>query len=739
VAPVNSSPVADAQILARLKSVFGYDSFRPLQEEIVRSLLDGRDAFVLMPTGGGKSLCYQLPGLILEGVTVVVSPLIALMKDQVDNLQTLGVPATFINSSLGSSEIGRRQAAVARGQVKLLYVAPERLMTANFLNLLAIVQPALFAIDEAHCISEWGHDFRPEYRALIQLRDRFPKSTVGAFTATATRRVQADILVQLRLEQAASFRGSFNRPNLYYEVKPKRDALRQLVGYLRERGQASGIVYCLSRAGTEALALSLNEAGFSAAAYHAGLEANERRQRQEAFIRDDVRIIVATIAFGMGIDKPDVRFVVHYDLPKNLEGYYQESGRAGRDGEHSDCLLFYSYGDAMRLQRFIEDKQSEAERGAARQQLQQMIRWAEATDCRRRALLAYFDEALEAQPRTCCDLCREPLNEADCTIPAQMFLSCVRRTGERFGSAYLIDILRGSRSERIVRLGHERLTTHGIGRAFTHGEWQHLVRELLRAGYLRVTDDEFKVAKLTDLGVAALRERQTVVLAAAPHVIAGRPDAVSRRPAEDFDYHEPLFAKLRQLRKRLADERGLPPYVIFHDSTLKRMSAELPSSQRELLRIPGIGERKALDYGDAFVSAIASYVEQTGAKPLTPQPANQLKLPALRSRPAGPGPSVLATLRSFRAGRTLSEIAAARNLSLSTVEGHLEEAIGAGQEIEIDRLVNEDKRRAIEAALQDLGPSPLKPVMERLGHGYTYGELRLVRAALGARQAAGHP
>ncbi len=394
----------EMNIRACLKATFGYTSFRPLQEDIVRSILAGRDVFVLMPTGGGKSLCYQLPALLLDGMTVVVSPLIALMKDQVDSLEALGVSATYVNSSLDASEIGRRQAAVARGEVKLLYVAPERLMMPGFLRLLAATGVAFFAIDEAHCISEWGHDFRPEYRELARLRALFPGTALGAFTATATTRVQADIRAQLGLQSAASFRGSFNRPNLFYEVRPKHDAYGQLVRYLRGRDRSSGIVYCQSRARTEQLAAQLSADGFAAVAYHAGLESEERRGRQDAFIKDDVQIVVATIAFGMGIDKPDVRFVVHYDLPKNLEGFYQESGRAGRDGEPADCILFYGPGDAVKHRHFIDEKPSAIERQVALRQLRQMDEWAAGTTCRRRALLAYFDESFDGQAGPCCDV-----------------------------------------------------------------------------------------------------------------------------------------------------------------------------------------------------------------------------------------------------------------------------------------------------------------------------------------------
>jgi ATP-dependent DNA helicase RecQ len=606
------------RVAAELRTTFGYDSFRPLQEDVIRATMGGQDVFVLMPTGGGKSLCYQLPALLLDGVTVVVSPLIALMKDQVDKLLAMGVPATYINSSLDADEIRRRQRGMVQGQVKLVYVAPERLMLPHFLDQLATIKIDGFAIDEAHCISEWGHDFRPEYRELRRLRELFPSASIGAFTATATERVQADIVRQLSLHNAARFLGSFNRPNLYYEVRPKEAGYRQLAGYLRERRSQSGIVYCHTRATTENLAERLQAGGINATAYHAGLDSGERQRRQEAFVRDDVQVMVATIAFGMGIDKPDVRFVVHYDLPKNLEGYYQESGRAGRDGEPSECLLFYSYGDAIKHEHFIREKASERERMVATQQLRQMIEWAEATACRRAALLTYFDEVLanQARPERCCDTCSQPAEQVDYTVPAQMYLSCAKRTRERFGSAYLIDVLRGSRNERVLRFGHDQVSTYGIGKDRPQEEWQYLARQLLRAGYVRPEEEEYGALKVTDLGYAVLFKGEKVILPK-PRL---RPAKVKKTPnpvatgfsqVEAGPEDEHLFQQLRALRKRLADERGVPPYVIFHDTTLRQMAAVQPTSAAELRRIQGVGEKKLADYGEPFLKEIAEHARST--------------------------------------------------------------------------------------------------------------------------------
>jgi ATP-dependent DNA helicase RecQ len=717
---MTTETTTNSEILATLKSTFGYSSFRPLQEEIVRATLDRRDVFVLMPTGGGKSLCYQLPALLHEGTTVVVSPLIALMKDQVDALRALGVSATFINSSLDPPEISRRQEALTRGEVKLLYVAPERLMLPGFLRLLSSIPIAGFVIDEAHCISEWGHDFRPEYRDLRRLRSIFPKVPLGAYTATATTRVQADIRSQLDLGNAAAFQASFNRPNLFYQVRPKDSkAYGEIAAYVRAHPEASGIIYCTSRASTETIAGRLKKDGFRAIAYHAGLESDDRLRRQEAFVRDDVQIIVATVAFGMGIDKPDVRFVIHHDLPKSLEGYYQESGRAGRDGEPSDCILFYNYADVAKQRHFIADKETEEERRVAEWQLKQMTDWASGSDCRRRTLLGYFDEQFEGQEDPCCDLCRSPLEREDATVPAQMFLSCVKRTGERFGVTYIIQVLRGSRDQRILGFGHDRLSTYGIGKDRTEDDWRHISRELIRGEYLFQDQEAYNALKVTESGRRVLLAGEKVSI-----VRPQRPSRTSKSKIDEDTPNPVLFERLRVLRKRLADERRVPPYVIFHDGALKHMAASLPRTRDQLLRVPGVGERKVLDFGEVFLAEIAAHVGQTGDTPVTMAP-----------RPITPpkdkddlGATVLTTLELLSAGNSIQAIARERGLNQNTIENHLVEAIQAGEAVDVDRLIDAAKRQAIERTIEQVGDEYLSPVMERLGAGYTYGELRLVKA-----------
>lgn len=727
VEPLDTMPDAiDARMDETLRDVFGFDAFRPMQREIVRSILDGRDVFVLMPTGGGKSLCFQLPALLLEGLTIVVSPLIALMKDQVDGLEALGVPATYINSSLTLGETRRRLRGLEHGAYKLVYVAPERLMTESFLDLLDQRPPAFFAIDEAHCISEWGHDFRPEYRQLRALRRRFPQSVIGAFTATATRRVQADIRAQLGLNAARVFQGSFNRPNLFYDVRPKQDAYLQLLRYIQEHPDASGIVYCQTRAGVEELTERLVANGISAVAYHAGLSNEERKARQDAFINDDARIVVATIAFGMGIDKPDVRFVIHYELPRNLEGYYQESGRAGRDGEPAECILFYSYADAAKAQFFIDQKRSPIEREVAQAQLKRMVEWASEPVCRRKTLLAYFDETFDGQEGACCDVCRSPRARVDATIPAQMFLSCVKRTRERFGIAYIVDVLRGETNERILRFGHERLSTWGIGRDRPRAEWIHLAHELLRGGFLRQAGEEFPILQVTELGHEVLFNGRQVSIVERPQPRSRAKRRREQPPEETGAYDGRLFERLKGVRKRLADERGVPPYVICSDRSLREMAAVLPRSRDELLGIHGIGRHKADDFGFVFLEMIDQHLGGERRRITLPPPPTPAASPPRQA--ARITPSIRSTLELFREGMSIDEIATERGLATTTVEGQLETAILAGEVLDIDHIVAPERRAVIERAFDQFGAASLRAVRDQLGETFSYQEIRLARA-----------
>jgi ATP-dependent DNA helicase RecQ len=594
------------ELLSALKKHFGYDQFRPLQGEIIEDALAGRDVFVLMPTGGGKSLCFQLPALMRDGLTIVVSPLIALMKDQVDALQTSGIPATYLNSTLNREEAKARWRGLHRGEYRMLYVAPERLMLDTFLERALNWNIAQFAIDEAHCISEWGHDFRPEYRELKKLRKHLPDVPIIALTATATERVRADVIKELKLRDPRFYVASFNRPNLTYRVVPKTEPYEQLLAFIRSRPKDSGIVYCASRKSTESLARNLNEDGVSAKPYHAGLTNVERTKHQDAFLRDDVRVITATIAFGMGINKPNVRFVVHYDLPKNLESYYQETGRAGRDGLPSQCVLLFSPGDVAKQLHFIDEK-TEKEARIARAQLQQMVHYAETRECRRAVLLEYFGETFPLQSCESCDSCLQPRETFDGTVQAQKFLSCVYRIHARhgfgFGLGHVVDVLRGADTEAIRQRGHNKLSTYGIGGELKRAEWQAIGRELLRLGLIECAPGKFATLSLTPAGLEALRKRTSIVLTKQIDIA----EKVARRRAGAIECDEALFERLRALRRRLADERGVPAYIIFSDVSLREMARTYPANSTEFRRISGVGEQKLKDFGEAFLREIKGH------------------------------------------------------------------------------------------------------------------------------------
>ena len=602
-------PAAASDLFVHLKRTFGYSSFRPLQREIIAASLAGQDVFALLPTGGGKSLCFQLPALVRPGLTVVVSPLIALMKDQVDALQASGVAATFLNSTLGADESRARLRGLHRGEYKLLYAAPERLMLNGWAENLKAWNVTALAIDEAHCVSEWGHDFRPEYRQLAQLRAALPGVPVMALTATATGRVRADIVAHLQLREPATFVASFNRPNLSYRVIPKDQPAKQIIDFVRKREHESGIIYCASRATAERVAESLAGRGFSARPYHAGLDAADRSRNQEQFLRDDTRIICATIAFGMGINKPNVRWVIHHDLPKNIEGYYQETGRAGRDGLPGDCLLLFSAGDIAKQTHFLDELTDEQEQQVARAQLRQIVHYAESSGCRRAELLDYFGEKFPGDNCGACDNCLEPRETYDGTLVAQKFLSCVYRIRQhgRFGVGmnHLIEVLTGADTEKIRRWNHDRLTTYGIGKELSRPAWAAVGRELMRLGYVGVDEGEFATLALSEAGLALLRARTPVTLTKPMNLPKAK--RVIRREG-DVECDEILFERLRALRKKLADERGVPAYIVFGDTTLRAMARFYPEKVAAMEGIPGVGEKKRAEFGEVFAAEIADYL-----------------------------------------------------------------------------------------------------------------------------------
>jgi len=594
-----------------LQQTFGYDQFRPLQEKIINSAIAGENNFVLMPTGGGKSLCYQIPAIARKGVGIVVSPLISLMHDQVQALRANGVAAACYNSALTESEARLTLAQLHNDELDLLYVAPERLMSESFLARLKQIDIALFAIDEAHCVSQWGHDFRPEYLQLGHLRQYFQNIPVIALTATADKQTRQDILHRLQLSDAHIHIASFNRPNIRYTILEKQKPFNQLTYFLKNHQDEFGIIYCLSRKRVEEIANKLQEQGFSALAYHAGLDAKQRHKTQEDFQRDNVNIVVATIAFGMGIDKPNVRFVVHYDLPKHIEGYYQETGRAGRDGLPSEALLLYGLNDTAIIRALIESGQNPDLQRIELHKLNCMTAFAESQTCRRRVLLNYFNEQLNEDCGNC-DICLNPPETYDATIDAQKALSCVYRLQQRYGVNYVIDILRGKEEERIKRLAHDQLSTYGIGKELSQTEWYSVFRQLIHLGYLEQDIANYSVLKLTEQARIILRGETKLILAK-PRIKQAELKKVSSKKvaAQNLEYDKRLFEKLRQVRKTLAEKAAVPPFVIFSDASLIEMAAYLPTTDSEFLSINGVGQKKLESYGEIFIDAITEFKTAT--------------------------------------------------------------------------------------------------------------------------------
>ncbi len=675
--------------------------------------MNRQDAFVLMPTGGGKSLCFQIPALLMDGLTVVISPLIALMKDQVDALKINGISAAFLNSTLSYKEQADVISRIEKNTLKLLYVAPEKLFLNDlqFIHSLKTQKVSLFAIDEAHCISQWGHDFRPEYLNLKILKQLFPTTPIIALTATADTVTRKDILEKLHLMEPRVFVSSFNRANIHYYVEPKANPYDRMVEYLKKHPDESGIVYALSRQSVERLAEDLEQDGFSAKPYHAGLEKNIRERHQELFIKDQIKIMVATIAFGMGIDKSNVRFVIHMDLPKNIESYYQETGRAGRDGLQSEALLFYGAGDVMKLKKFSEIEDNSAQTRVLLNKLNAMVHFCETRICRRKYLLNYFGESFENHCGTC-DVCLSQHEKFDGTIMAQKILSAVSRLHENYGVGFIVDFLCGSKNDKISET-QRQLKTYGIGAGITKDEWKRYIRELLALGYLK-QEGEYPVLKLTDVSVRLLTGNEPVMLTKS---------IIRAEAAQTVAKHEEgLIPLLKQLRFRLATESNVPAYVIFSDVTLLELATYLPQTISELKQISGFGEIKLQRYGKPFLDMVQAYCR---TNKLSSKIDQKKKKRERASKTGGPADTKLESLKLFREGKSPVEIAAIRTLGVSTIETHLAHFILDGT-LGVDDLVPKEKISPIKKAIEEHGSLSLKGLKDTLGEHTSYGEIRAV-------------
>ncbi len=698
---------------AALKKYFGYEAFRPLQAEIIQAVFDKRDALVLMPTGGGKSVCFQIPAITMDGVAVVVSPLIALMKDQVEGLSANGIPAAFINSSISNDQIRNVETALLAGYIKLLYVSPEKLVSQGFQPLLKRLKINLFAIDEAHCISSWGHDFRPEYTQLRFLKEQYPEVPLIALTATADKLTRKDIVEQLQLSDPATFIASFDRPNISLQVRPGQKRFEQIVEFLKKHPNQSGIIYCLSRKGCEGLADKLNTKGFKASFYHAELSSAQRSKVQEDFINDRTPIVCATIAFGMGIDKSNVRFVIHYNLPRNVEGYYQEIGRSGRDGLPAEALLFFSYADVTSYRDMIEQGEASDEQKELKiAKLNRMYQFAEAPVCRRKTVLYYFGETYD---RNCgnCDVCQNPPQQFDGTVAAQKALSAITRTQEKVGMSLLVDILRGSQRREVFENKWNEIKTYGAGKEYTYEDWLFLISQMLHTGLVEIAYDDHSHLKVTEQGREVLYEGKKIKLAL-PKPKA-KPEERHPRVQEKSKTQvlkEELFQRLTVLRRSVAQQQGVPPYLIFSDATLVDMADKRPLTDADMMAVSGVGERKLQLYGDAFIEEIRNFVrEKTGEGARVT------------------GSTQLVTWDLYKKGHLIEEIADMRGMSTLSVLSHLATMYERGETLDIGRWVSPEECDIIQGALPLFEePYVMKAIYEHFNERFNYDKIRFAIA-----------
>jgi len=723
---VSPTVLADA-----LRTHFGFDGFRGRQEEAVREVLAGRDAFVIMPTGAGKSLCYQLPAVLLEGTALVISPLIALMKNQVDQMQALGIEAGFLNSTMSRGDYTQIQLKALGGKLKLLYVAPETLSREEFVEFISRVQVSFVAVDEAHCISEWGHDFRPEYRKIrptLQTIADFQGRNIPivALTATATPKVQQDIQQNLAIEGSLVVQTSFNRPNLYYEIRPKVKPDEEIVRYIKHHMGKSGILYCLSRRKVEEMANLLNVNGIKAVPYHAGLDADTRTRHQDMFLNEEVQVVVATIAFGMGIDKPDVRYVIHYDVPKSIESYYQETGRGGRDGLEGNCILFYDYNDIVKLEKFMKDKPV-SERDAGRALLLEMAAFCESGMCRRHQILHYFGEHYDQTNCGQCDNCRHPKPTFDATAEAQMALEVVRATGDRYNMTHLIGILRGGHSEAIKIAGHDRLPQHGKGIHLDEKPWKSLITQLLVRGYLFKDITDYGVIKLAPTGEAWLKQQATrpqkleLVAYVAPETIkAEREHAQAQALTEVKPYDELLYDRLKKLTRDIAKRHNLPPHIVFLEPSLQEMAVKFPIALKELERITGVNPGKAARFGSQVVKLIAEYVEENGIE----RPEDLV----VKSQGKNSADK-LYFIQQIDRKVPLDEIAVLKNIPYDELLNKLEQIVTAGSKLNLDyyvsQVIDPDKLDELYDYFRSAASPDLEAAQRALGTDFSGEEIKL--------------